>query len=89
MPNIAPATCPGFRPWHFEAAAVQAGYPGAADVAQAARTLCGIPFDLARAQHATAVQLGLLPRSVLEDRDFELGLARLEQLVLGPLARSV
>jgi hypothetical protein len=79
----------GFCPWLFEDGAVPVGCPEAAEAVHAARTLCAVPFDLARAQHATAVQFGLLPRSLLEDRDFELGLARLEHFLLGPLARSV
>jgi hypothetical protein len=45
------------------------------------------PFDALRLQHAHAVQAGLVPRSLLESRDFEHGLAALEQLALGPLAR--
>ena len=45
------------------------------------------PFDALRLQHAQAVQAGLVRKSLLESRDFEHGLAALERLALGPLAR--
>jgi predicted CxxxxCH...CXXCH cytochrome family protein len=48
-----------------------------------------LPFDAAREQYARSVVVGLLPRSMLASRDFELALATLEQLTLGPLARHV
>jgi hypothetical protein len=46
------------------------------------------PFDLARAQHAAAVQCGAAPRSLLESARFEQGLNGLERLSLGHFARS-
>ncbi len=45
------------------------------------------PFDALRLQHAQAVQAGLVRKSLLESRDFEHGLAALERLALGTLAR--
>ena len=48
-----------------------------------------LPFDAARAQYATGVQVGLIERSMLASRDFECALGALEQLSLGPLARRV
>jgi len=56
---------------------------------QAGRALAWLPFDIARAQHARAVQAGLLPRSLLASRDFERALTALERAALGPLARRV
>jgi hypothetical protein len=56
---------------------------------QATRALACLPFDLLRAQHARAVQAGLLPRSLLASRDFERTLGALERAALGPLARRV
>ncbi len=47
------------------------------------------PFDLLRVQHASAVQAGAWPRSLLESKRFESDLGALERLSLGPLARSV
>ncbi len=47
------------------------------------------PFDLLRAQHASVVQAGVWPRSLLESQRFEVALGALERLSLGPLARSV
>lgn len=46
------------------------------------------PFDWWRAQHAAAVNTGLRPRSLIESSRFERKVARIEQLALGPLARS-
>ncbi len=46
-----------------------------------------LPFDVARAQYAQAVQLGFLDRSMLASRDFSRALAALEQCTLGPWAR--
>ena len=51
--------------------------------------LLGLPFDMARAQYARAVQLGLVERSMLASRDFARTLAAMERLVLGPWARRV
>lgn len=47
----------------------------------------GLPFDMARAQYARAVQLGLIERSMLASRDFARTLSAMEQLALGPWAR--
>jgi hypothetical protein len=49
----------------------------------------GLPFDVARAQYARAVQLGLIERSMLASRDFSRALGSLEKLTLGPWARHV
>lgn len=46
-----------------------------------------LPFDVARAQYAQAVQLGFIERSMLASRDFARALSSLEQLTLGPWAR--
>ena len=51
--------------------------------------LLRLPFDIARAQYAQAVQLGLVERSMLASRDFGRTLGAIEQLTLGPLARRV
>lgn len=48
-----------------------------------------LPFDAARAQYQQAVHAGLIERSILASRDFERALGAIEQLSLGPLARSV
>jgi hypothetical protein len=42
-----------------------------------------------RAQYAAAVNAGVLERSLTASGRFERTLGRLEQLLLGPLARSV
>lgn len=47
------------------------------------------PFDAARANYATAVQAGLIERSMLASRDFERTLKWLETVTLGPWARQV
>jgi len=49
----------------------------------------GLPFDIARAQYARAVQLGLIERSMLASRDFSRVLGSLERMTLGPWARHV
>lgn len=59
------------------------------DVAGITMNLLGLPFDIARAQYARAVQLGLIERSMLGSRDFSRTLQALEQLTLGPWARHV
>lgn len=56
---------------------------------EAGRALASWPFDLLRAQHADAVRAGLLPRSLLESRDFEHSVDTMERVALGPLARRV
>ena len=47
------------------------------------------PFDAMRQQYATAVRAGLIERSILASRDFEVAVARLERWSLGPFARRV
>ncbi len=54
-----------------------------------AKNLMVLPFDIARAQYARAVQLGLVQRSMLASRDFARTLGAMEQLALGPWARRV
>lgn len=49
----------------------------------------GLPFDIARAQYARAVQVGLIERSMLASRDFGRTLGALEQCMLGPWARRL
>ncbi len=70
--------------------------PGAPAVDRLARALhdgvaglAGLPFDLARAQHAAGVLAGAWPRSLLESTRFEQQLGAMESLALGPLARRV
>lgn len=53
------------------------------------RQWLALPFELARHAHAAAVRGGALPRSMLESQRFERQVALLEQLALGPMARSV
>lgn len=48
-----------------------------------------IPFDAARAQYGTAVEFGLLQRSILAGGRFERALDALERISLGPFARRV
>jgi hypothetical protein len=48
-----------------------------------------LPFDVMRAQHAQAIQSGLMANSILESRDFEHRVDALEHLCLGPFARHV
>ena len=54
----------------------------------ATRTCLGAPFDAMRAQYASAVQAGLVPRSLLASAQLERSLDSLEKLCLGPLARQ-
>jgi hypothetical protein len=49
----------------------------------------GLPFDIARAQYARAVQIGLIERSMLASREFSRTVGAWEQLTLGPWARHV
>jgi len=49
----------------------------------------GLPFDVARAQYARAVQVGLIERSMLASRDFSRIVSSMEKLTLGPWARHV
>jgi hypothetical protein len=69
---------------------------GSADVAThvsaaagLAMDILGLPFDMARAQYARAVQVGLIERSMLASRDFSRTVGAMEQLTLGPWARHV
>ena len=55
----------------------------------AAAELLTWPFDAMRAQYANAVRAGLIERSILASRDFEVAVAQLERWSLGPLARRV
>lgn len=59
------------------------------DATGIAINLLGLPFDVARAQYACAVQLGLLERSMLASRNFTRALTAMERLALGPWARHV
>nr|WP_295772321.1 hypothetical protein [Rhodoferax sp.] len=59
------------------------------DVTGIAMNVLGLPFDVARAQYACAVQLGLVERSMLASRNFSRILSALERLALGPWARHV
>lgn len=51
--------------------------------------LLALPFDLARANYARAVQLGLIEQSLRQSARFEQDLGTLERLFLGPWARRV
>ncbi|WP_180125532.1 hypothetical protein [Rhodoferax sp. BLA1] len=51
--------------------------------------LLGLPFDLARANYAAAVRLGLIKNSLLNSARFEQQLGAAERLTLGPWARRV
>ncbi len=59
------------------------------EVAGLAMDVLGLPFDMARAQYARAVQVGLIEKSMLASRDFSRTLGAWEQLTLGPWARHV
>ena len=59
------------------------------EAAGLAMDVLGLPFDMARAQYARAVQVGLIERSMLASRDFSRTVGALEQLTLGPWARHV
>jgi hypothetical protein len=56
---------------------------------EGAASLAGLPFDLARMQHAATVLAGAWPRSLLESMRFERQLVAIERFLLGPLARRV
>ena len=47
-----------------------------------------LPFDALRFAYASAVQTGLVRRSMLASRDVELQLSALEKILLGPFART-
>ena len=55
----------------------------------AVRAVATLPFDALRFAYASAVQAGLVRRSMLASRDLELQLDALEKVVLGPVARGV
>lgn len=55
----------------------------------AVRAFATLPFDALRFVYASAVQTGMLRRSMLASRDIEVQLNALERFVLGPLARTV
>jgi hypothetical protein len=55
----------------------------------AVRAVPALPFDALRFLYASAVQAGLMRRSMLASRDVEIQLDSLEKLVLGPFARTV
>ncbi len=57
------------------------------DATTIAMDYLGLPFDVARAQYARAVQVGLIERSMLGSRNFSMALQALELLALGPWAR--
>lgn len=59
------------------------------DATGIAMDVLGLPFDVARAQYARAVQLGLVERSMLASRNFTRALSAMERLALGPWARHV
>ena len=59
------------------------------DATGIALNVLGLPFDVARAQYACAVQLGLVERSMLASRNFTRALSAMERLALGPWARHV
>ncbi|QDL52778.1 hypothetical protein [Rhodoferax aquaticus] len=71
---------------------LQAAYP-AQDLSHcmgsAGLALVALPFEIARAQYANAVQCGLLPQSLRAAARYAQSLDALEKLTLGPLARRV
>lgn len=56
---------------------------------RAAMPLLALPFDMARALYAAAVQVGSIERSMLAWAKFERTLDALEKQTLGPWARRV
>ena len=56
---------------------------------QTTALILGLPFDLARANYARAVRLGLLESSLLKSARFERELSEIERLSLGLWARRV
>ena len=61
----------------------------ASSLAHTTKLLLGWPFDLARANYARAVRLGLIEHSLLHGARFERELAEVEQHALGLWARRV
>ena len=47
-----------------------------------------MPFDMVRSHYARAAEVGLLEKSMLRNRDFELAIGSLERVTLGPWARQ-
>jgi hypothetical protein len=78
-----------FNPWASHGGAVANWADPDEHDMDATKALLALPFDLARSQYASAVQAGLLQRSMLASRDFEHALGALERLTLGSFARSV
>jgi|APIni6443716594_1056825.scaffolds.fasta_scaffold1089936_1 hypothetical protein len=72
----------------FQRPEAQAADQWAHALRDGAASLASLPFDLARLQHAAGVLAGVWPRSLLESMRFERQLGAIEQLTLGPLARS-
>jgi hypothetical protein len=62
--------------------------PAAAASMARASNFLALPFDLAREQYALAVKSGLIEKSLLKSAKFGRDLKVLEQLTLGPLART-
>ena len=58
-------------------------------VVEAGARVAALPFDAMRFSYATAVQRGLVRRSMLDSRDVEKALGAMERALLGPLARKV
>jgi len=58
-------------------------------IAKTTSLMLGLPFDLARANYANAVRLGLIKQSLLNSARFEQQLSIVERLTLGPWARRV
>jgi hypothetical protein len=58
-------------------------------IAKTTSLILGLPFDLARANYANAVRLGLIKQSLLNSARFEQQLSIVERLTLGPWARRV
>jgi hypothetical protein len=58
-------------------------------IAKTTSLILGLPFDLARANYANAVRLGLIKQSLLNSARFEQQLGIVERLTLGPWARRV
>ena len=56
---------------------------------QTASLILALPFDLARANYAKAVQYGFIEQSLLKSARFEQELSAMERLTLGPWARRV
>jgi hypothetical protein len=56
---------------------------------QTTALILGLPFDLARANYARAVRLGLLENSLLKSARFSRELSEIERLSLGLWARRV